>query len=84
MLERPTAKRARELHNSSRNQLRIMMGLLTEHCHLKRHVFKLGLIDSPALDRHKQASEMASYILSDYKAVAGTGSIRFRHLAIIS
>jgi len=55
-----------------------MMGLLTGHCHLKGHVFKLGLIDSPACDRHKQASEMASHILCDYEAVAGTGSIQIQ------
>jgi len=29
----------------SRNKLRIMMRLVTGHCHLRRQVFKLGLVD---------------------------------------
>jgi hypothetical protein len=40
LLNRPT-KRAGELLNLSRNQLRIMMGLLSGHYHLKGHVYKL-------------------------------------------
>jgi hypothetical protein len=31
-------KRAGELLDFSRNQLRIMTGLLTWHCHLERHL----------------------------------------------
>jgi len=53
LLERPSAKRTRELKNSSRNQLRIMMGLLTGHCHLKGHVFKLGLIVLHGIDTNR-------------------------------
>jgi hypothetical protein len=34
-LKKPSAKNAGELLNVSRNQLRIMTGLLTEHYHLK-------------------------------------------------
>jgi hypothetical protein len=30
------------------------------HRHLKGHLFKLGLVNSPEHDRHKQTSEMAS------------------------
>ena len=43
-LKRTPAKRAGELLNLSRNQLRMMTGLLTGHCHLKGHLFKLGLV----------------------------------------
>jgi hypothetical protein len=42
-----SATRAEELLNVSRNQLRIMMGLLTGHCHLKGHQFKLWLVNCP-------------------------------------
>jgi ribonuclease HI len=59
-LKIPSAKRARDLLSLSRNQLRILTGLFTEHCHLKGHLFKLGLVDSPECDRCKQASETAS------------------------
>jgi hypothetical protein len=61
----------------SRNQLRIMTGLLTGHCRLKRHLFKLEMINSAKCDRCKQASETAQHILCDCEALA---TIRFRHL----
>jgi hypothetical protein len=41
--KKPSARKAGELLNLSRNQLRIMMGLLTGHCHLKEHLFNWGL-----------------------------------------
>jgi hypothetical protein len=52
------------------------MGLPTGHCHLKGHLFKLGLVHSPGCDRCKQASEMASHVLCDDEAVT---VLRFRH-----
>jgi hypothetical protein len=61
----------------SRNKLRIILGLLTGHCHLKGHLFKLGLVNSPKCDRCKQAPETASQVLCDHEAVA---TLRFRHL----
>jgi hypothetical protein len=39
---RPSAKRAHELLNFSRNQPTTMTGLLTWHCYLKGHLFKWG------------------------------------------
>jgi ribonuclease HI len=64
-LKRPSARRAGELLNLNRNQLWILTGLFTGHCHLKGHLFKLGLADSPECDRCKQASETASHFLGD-------------------
>jgi hypothetical protein len=54
-----------------------MMGLLTGHCHLKGHLLKLGLVDSPTGDRCKQASQTTSHFLCDCEALA---ILRFRHL----
>jgi hypothetical protein len=48
-LKRPSAKRAGQLLSLSRNQLRILTGLLTGHCHLKGHLFKMRLVKSPDL-----------------------------------
>jgi len=45
-LKRPSAKRARDVPNCSRNQPRIMMGLLSGHYFLKGHLFKLALAGS--------------------------------------
>jgi hypothetical protein len=46
-LKRPSAKRAGELLSFGTNQLIILTGLLTGHCHLKGNLFKLGLVKSP-------------------------------------
>jgi hypothetical protein len=43
-LKKNSAKTAGELLDFCRNQLKIIMGLLTGHCHLKDHLFKLGLV----------------------------------------
>jgi hypothetical protein len=61
----------------SRNQLRIMTGLLTGHCHLNRHLNKLGLVNSPECGRCKEASETVTHVLCDCVALA---TLRFRHL----
>lgn len=57
-----------KLLNLSRIQLRILTGLLTGHCQLQGHLFKLRLVYSPKCDRCNQASETASHVLSDCKA----------------
>jgi hypothetical protein len=54
-----------------------LAGLLTGHYHLEGHVFNLGLVSSPECDRFKQASETASHVRCDSKALA---TLRFRHL----
>ena len=77
-LKIPSAKRAGELLNLSRNQLRIMSALLTGQCHLKGHLLKLGMLDSPRCDRCHQVFETASHILCDCEALV---VLRFRHLS---
>jgi hypothetical protein len=76
-LKKTLCKKIRELLSLSRNQLRIMTGLPTGHCHLEAHIFKLRLVNSPVYDICKQASEMASHVLCDSVALA---TLRFRHL----
>jgi hypothetical protein len=50
-------------HNLSSNQLRILTQLITGNCHLKRHLLKIGPVDSPRCGIYKQALEMASHAL---------------------
>jgi hypothetical protein len=69
-LKKPSAERAGELLNLSRNQVRILTGLLTGHCHLKGHLLELGLVNSPGCNRCKQASETATHILCDCEVLA--------------
>ena len=63
-------KRAGELLILSRNWLSILTGLLTGHYHVKGHILKLVLVNSPECDECKQASEMATHILCDCEALA--------------
>jgi len=50
-LKKPSVKKAEELLCLSRNQLRIMTGLLTGQCPLKWHSFNLGMENNPDCDR---------------------------------
>jgi len=47
-----------------------MTELLTGYCHLKGHLFKLELVDSPGCDRCRQAIEITSRVLCNSEAVA--------------
>jgi hypothetical protein len=76
-IQGPSAKRAKELLNLERNQLRWVVGLLTGHCHLNGHLFKLGLSNSPTCDRCQKENETATHILCECEALA---HLRFRRL----
>jgi hypothetical protein len=45
-------------------------GLLTGHCHLRGHLFKLVKINSPTYRRCHHETEMALHVLCDCEAVA--------------
>jgi hypothetical protein len=47
------------------------------NCHIKGHLFKLGLINDPICERCQEEEESATHNLCDCEAVA---HIRFRHL----
>jgi len=47
-----------------------MKQLLTGHCHLKGHLFKVELVDSPGCDRCTQANGKTSRVLCNSEAVA--------------
>jgi hypothetical protein len=76
-LTKPSVETAGQLLNLSRNQVRILTVLLTGHCHLKGHLFELGLVNSPGCDRCKQASEMATHTFFVTEVLA---TLRYRHL----
>jgi hypothetical protein len=54
-----------------------VVGLLTGHCHLKGHLFKLRLINDLICERCQEEDDSATHVLCDCEAVA---QIRFRHL----
>jgi hypothetical protein len=72
-LKRLSAKKGGELLSLSRNHLRMLTGFVTGHCHLKGHLFKVGLLNIPKCDRCKPISETASHVLCDCEALATLG-----------
>jgi ribonuclease HI len=77
LITEPSAKRTRDLLKLNRDQLRWIVGLYTGHCHLNRHLFKMGLMNDPICERCLEADESATYVLHDCEALA---HLRFRHL----
>jgi hypothetical protein len=67
----------KDLLKLNRDQLRWAVGLFTGLCHLKGHLFKLGLTDDPIYERCLEEDESATHILCLCEAVA---HVRFRHL----
>jgi hypothetical protein len=65
-----STKRAKELLKLNRNQLKWVVGLLIGHCHLKGHLFKLGLSDGPTCERCQEKDEMAMHVLCECEALA--------------
>jgi hypothetical protein len=47
----------------NRDQLRSVVGLLTGHCHLKGHLFKLGLANNFTCERCIEKEESDTYIV---------------------
>jgi hypothetical protein len=66
----PSAKRTRDLLKLNRDQLRWVVGLFTGHCHLKGHLFKLGLADNSICERCQEKDKSATHILCDCEAIA--------------
>jgi hypothetical protein len=54
-----------------------VVGLFSGHCHLKGHLFKLGLTEDPTCDRCLEEDESATHILFDCEPIV---HLRFRHL----
>jgi hypothetical protein len=51
LISGPSARRTKDLLKLNRDQLRWIIGLLKGHCHVKGHLFKLGLTDDPTCER---------------------------------
>jgi hypothetical protein len=74
----PSTRRTRDLLKLNRDQLGWIVGLFTGHCHLKGHLFKLGLKDDPICERCLEEDEPATHVLCDCEAIA---HLRFHHLS---
>jgi hypothetical protein len=69
-------------HLSESNQLQILRGLLTWHCHLKWHLFQLGMADNQRCGRCKQVIKMALHVPCDCKALATWTSILWNQVIL--
>jgi hypothetical protein len=59
----------------SRNQMRLVMGLLTGHCHLRKHLHRLGIYKKePVCRKCGMGEETAHHILFECEAL---GCIRY-------
>jgi hypothetical protein len=70
-----------DLLKSNRDQLRWVVGLFPGHCHLKGHLFKLGLTDDPTCERGLEEDESSTHSLCDCEALA---YLRFSQLSQFS
>jgi hypothetical protein len=77
LIQGPFTKKTKDPLRLNRDQLRWVVGLLTRHCHLKGHLFKLGFTDDHICERCLEDEESSIHILCDCEAVAYT---RFHHL----
>jgi hypothetical protein len=77
LISGPSAKRTRDLLKLNRDQLRWIVGLYAEHCRLKGHLSKMGLMSHSTCERCLEADESATHVLCDCEALA---HLRFRYL----
>jgi hypothetical protein len=77
LMSDPSAKRMKDLLKLNRDQLRWTVEKFTGHCHLKGHLFKLGLTDDPTCEWGLEDDKSATRILCDCEAIS---YLRFRHL----
>jgi hypothetical protein len=59
-------------------QSRVLTGLLTGHNTLRRHLYIMGLINSPLCRRCRTEEEMSAYVLCECEALA---TLRHTYLA---
>jgi hypothetical protein len=77
LISGPSARRTKDLLNLNRDQLRWIVGLFRGRCHLKGHLFILGLTNDPTCERCLEKDESVTHVLCDCETIA---YLRFRHL----
>jgi hypothetical protein len=63
LIQWPSVRRTKDLLKLNRDQLRWVVGLHIGHCHLKGHLFELGLTNNPIYERCLEEDESATHIL---------------------
>jgi hypothetical protein len=73
----PSAKRSKDLLKRNRDQLRWIVGLFIGLCHLKEHLFELGLTDDPICERCLEEDESATHALCSPFTVSSPGPVYY-------
>jgi hypothetical protein len=63
-------KMSAQLIKLSRNNLRMVTGILTGHCNLNKHMFIIGITDSPLCRACRETDETVTHVLLECNAVA--------------
>jgi hypothetical protein len=59
-----------QLIKLSRNNLRLITGILTGHCNFNKHLFIIGITDSPLCRASRETEETVIHVLLECNAVA--------------
>ena len=68
----PGGDRAKWLLSMSRSSIRVAVHMLTDHCYLKYHRYKLGLSADPVCSKCGEEYDTSIYVLSQCPALSGT------------
>jgi hypothetical protein len=74
MINKSLNKLTSGLHILSGNQMRLVVGLLTGHCHLRKHLHRLGICKEEPVCRKYMGEETAHHIVFECEAL---GRIRY-------
>lgn len=71
MMEKQSNQLTANILQLNRTQLRVVTGLLTGHCHLRKHLYKMGIFRNEPLCRLcNEEEETASHIIFECEAIA--------------
>lgn len=70
LINGPNSNITRYLLNKPRNDLRKLIGILTGHCNLNKHMFRMGLVQEELCVRCNEEAETPLHLLSVCPAIA--------------
>ena len=70
LLKYPNKSTAMDYLAMSRRNLRLITGILTGHCPLRKHLYNMKLNETPLCRGCEQEDETVHHVLCDYSAVS--------------
>ena len=62
--------RSKKYMDLSKNQLHLLTGFLTGHCHLRKHLVRIGLLDNDECRFCGEEEETPIHLVTEYLAIA--------------